>query len=199
MNSAPAEPHDGAESHEPAAAAQPRRRRAMIKFVIAALWLVAVTLGTVIFSFSMTGPKADSAPQPAFFGGLDYVKTDIISVPLMKDEEVYGYFLTRLVYTVEPAVMKTLSLPAEALLVDEVYSYLYANPQIDFADYARLDLDKLRTGIRDAVNKRVGKKLVHDVLIEQIDFLTKAEIRDNTIRRRTPPENEEAAPAPVVH
>jgi hypothetical protein len=175
----------------------------MIKFVVAALWLVAVTLGTVIFSFSMSGPRTDKAPQPAFFGGLDYVKTDIISVPLMKDDRVYGYFLTRLVYTVEPAVMKTLSLPAEALLVDQVYTYLYANPEIDFADYAKLDLDKLRTGIREAVNKRVGKKLVHDVLIEQIDFLTKAEIRDNTIRRRTSPfeENEGAnpPPTPVVH
>lgn len=172
----------------------------MIKFVIAALWLVAVTLGTVIFSFSMSGPKADKTPQPAFFGGLDYVKTDIISVPLMKDEEVYGYFLTRLVYTVEPAVVKTLSLPAEALLVDEVYTYLYANPEIDFADYAKLDLEKLRTGIREAVNKRVGKNLVHDVLIEQIDFLSKAEIRDNTIRRRTGTlEKTEGVPAPVVH
>ncbi len=172
----------------------------MIKFVIAALWLVAVTLGTVIFSFSMSSPKADKAPQPAFFGGLDYVKTDIISVPLMKDEEVYGYFLTRLVYTVEPAVVKTLSLPAEALLVDEVYTYLYANPEIDFADYAKLDLEKLRAGIREAVNKRVGKNLVHDVLIEQIDFLSKAEIRDNTIRRRTGTlEKTEGVPAPVVH
>jgi hypothetical protein len=175
----------------------------MIKFVIAGLWLVAVTLGTVIFSFSISGPKTDKAPQPAFFGGLDYVKTDIISVPLMKDDEVYGYFLTRLVYTVEPAVAKTLSLPADALLVDEVYTYLYANPQIDFADYAKLDLDKNRSGIREAVNKRVGKKLVHDVLIEQIDFLTKAEIRDNTIRRRVSPfektEGTEPAPTPVVH
>jgi hypothetical protein len=172
----------------------------MIKFVVAALWLVAVTLGTVIFSFSMSGAKTDKTPQPAFFGGLDYVKTDIISVPLMKDNEVYGYFLTRLVYTVEPAVMKTLSLPAEALLVDEVYTYLYANPEIDFADYAKLDLDKLRTGIREAVNKRVGKKLVHDVLVEQIDFLSKAEIRDNTIRRRTGThQRSDGTPAPVIH
>ena len=172
----------------------------MIKFVVAALWLVAVTLGTVIFSFSMSSPRTDKTPQPAFFGGLDYVKTDIISVPLMKDDEVYGYFLTRLVYTVEPAIMKTLSLPAEALLVDEVYTYLYANPEIDFADYAKLNLDKLRSGIREAVNKRVGKKLIHDVLIEQIDFLTKAEIRDNTIRRRTGTlPNSDGTPASVVH
>ena len=34
----------------------------MIKFVIAALWLVAVTLGTVIFSFSMSGPRAVPTP-----------------------------------------------------------------------------------------------------------------------------------------
>jgi len=53
------------------------------------------------------------------------------------------------------------------------------------------------------VNKRVGKDLIHDVLIEQIDFLTKAEIRDNTIRRRTgtpeKPEGASPTPAPVVH
>ena len=37
----------------------------MIKFVVAALWLVAVTLGTVIFSFSMSGPKAKAPRQHA--------------------------------------------------------------------------------------------------------------------------------------
>jgi hypothetical protein len=158
----------------------------MIKFVAAAIWLCAVTVGAVVYSFSTAGPVVKKE-EPAFFGGLDYVRTDIISVPLMKEGAVYGYFLARLVYTVEPKVVKTLSLPAESLLVDEVYTYLYGNPQIDFSDYAKLDLDKFRNGIRDAINKRVGKTLVHDVLIEQIDYLSKAEIRDNTIRRRSGP------------
>jgi hypothetical protein len=174
----------------------------MIKFIAAACWLCAVTLGAVIYSFSTSGPKTGQPAEPAFFGGLDYVKTDVISVPVMKDGGVYGYFLTRLVYTVEPKVVKTLSLPAEDLLVDEVYSYLYGNPQIDFADYSNLDLDKFRNGIRGDVNKRVGKELLHDVLVEQIDFLTKGEIRDNTIRRRTgseptPATGEAAEPATV--
>ena len=65
-------------------------------------------------------------------GGLDYVKTDIISVPLIRDSKIDGYFLTKLVYTVEPAEIKKLSIPAEALMTDQVYSYLYSNPQIDF-------------------------------------------------------------------
>lgn len=155
----------------------------MLKFIVAALWLCAVTAGAVIYSFSAAAP-APEKKAPEYFGGLDYVKTDVISVPLIKQGRVFGYFLTRLVYTIEPKVAHTLSVPIEDLLVDEVYSYLYGNPQIDFSHYAKLDINKFRDGIRDAINKRVGRTLVHDVLVDQIDFLSKAEIRDNTIRRR---------------
>lgn len=167
----------------------------MIRFVVAACWLCAVTIGAVIYSFTVSAPKGDKPPEPAFFGGLDYVKTGVISVPLMKEGAVYGYFLARLVYTVEPSVARTLSLPAESLLVDEVYTYLYGNPQIDFANYDDLDLTAFRNGIREEVNKRVGRPLVHDVLVEQIDYLSKSEIRDNTIRRRMPAEGGEAPAA----
>ena len=47
-----------------------------------------------------------------------------------------------------------------------------------------IDLDAFRKTIRDTVNARVGVELVHDVLIDQVNFLSKDEIRDNAIRRR---------------
>ena len=47
-----------------------------------------------------------------------------------------------------------------------------------------VDLDAFRNGIREHVNKRVGEDVLHDVLIEQIDFLSKQDIRDNAIRRK---------------
>ena len=40
-------------------------------------------------------------------------------------------------------------------------------------------------------------EFVHDVLIEQVDFLSKSEIRDNTIRRRAGETNAAAQPAPA--
>ena len=156
----------------------------MLKFVAAAVWICAVTLGAVFYSFQTTGSHEGDAKAKPFLGGLDYVKTDIVSVPLVREASVQGYFLTRLVYTVEPAQMKKLSVPAGAIITDEVYSYIYSHPQIDFRKADTVDLGAFRAGIRDAVNARIGEKLVNEVLVDQIDFLTKDDIRDNARRSR---------------
>lgn len=162
----------------------------MIRFIIAAVWICAVTVGSLVFAFQAAGSKSDADAAP-FFGGLDYVSTGVISIPLIKSSSVQGYFLARLVYTVEPDLMNRLSVPAETLLVDEVYTHLYANPDIDFTQRETIDLDRFRSTIRDSINERIGEKLVHEILIEQIDYLSKEEIRDNTLRRRIGPEEEE--------
>lgn len=156
----------------------------MIKFVAAALWLCAVAIGATFYSFQSASAKLDAPAPLPLLGGLDYIKTDIVSVPVLQDGRVNGYFLTRLVYTVEPEKMAKLSVPADALIVDQVYSYVYGNPDLDFADHETLDLDAFRAGIRNKINEKVGEDLVHEVLVEQVDFLSKEEIRDNTIRRR---------------
>jgi hypothetical protein len=156
----------------------------MIKFIAAAIWISAATIGAVYYSFQSSAPKAEGEQAQPMLGGLDYVKTEMISVPVVKDSAVTGYFLTKLVYTVDPAVMGKLSVPAESMIVDQVYSYLFGSPEIDFSQTTGLDLDAFRGHIRDAINKRVGEQLVYEVLVEQIEYLTKDEIRDNALRRR---------------
>jgi hypothetical protein len=156
----------------------------MIKFIAAALWICAATVGAVFYSYQAAGARGEGeAPKP-MLGGLDYVDTDIISVPLIRDSAIKGYFLTKLVYTVEPAEMAKLSVPASALMTDQVYSYLYSNPQIDFSKAESIDIDAFRKNIRDSINARVGAEIVHEVLIDQVNFLSKDEIRDNAIKRR---------------
>ena len=172
----------------------------MIKFIAAALWIVVVTLGAVFYSFQAAANRPPAAAASPLLGGLDYVKTDVISVPFIKGERLQGYFLARLVYTVEPKQVAKMAVPLDALLVDQVYTYLYGNPQIDFSEHDNLDLDAFRNGIRDSVNTRVGDKLVHDVLVEQIDFLTPGDIRDSAARQRKAtaaeaPSTPEPAPA----
>lgn len=156
----------------------------MIKFIGAAAWICIVTLAAVFYAFQSSAGKSQGDDKPALFGGLDYVRTDVISVPIVNRATVDGYFLTRLVYTVEPDHAGKLSVPVESLLTDQVYTYLYANPEIDFSKREELDLDGFRNGIRDSINERIGDKLVHEVIIEQIDFLSRAEIRDNVVRYR---------------
>ena len=159
----------------------------MIKFIAAALWICAATVGAVIYSFQVAGARTTAEPDAALLGGLDYVKTEVLSVPVLRHGGIVGYFLTRLVYTVDPAEIKKLSVPAPTLINDQVYTYLFTNPSIDFSETDALDLDAFRNGLRDSVNKRIGKDLIHDIMVEQIDFLSKQEIRDNALRRRASP------------
>jgi hypothetical protein len=167
----------------------------MIKFVAAALWICVATAAAVVYSFQTNAPREAGASAPAFEGGLDYVKTDVISVPVMTDGTVRGYFLARLVFTADPRQLKSLSIPAQTLIVDQVYSYLYGNPQVDFSQVKTLDLDAFRRNIRDSINQRVAMTLIHDVLVEQVDFLSKDEIRDNALRRRIRPSKPQDADA----
>lgn len=160
----------------------------MIKFVAAALWLCAVTAGTIFFSFSASAPKSESdAKDPAYFGGLDYIKADMISVPHIYDGEVQGYFLARLVYTAEPAKLKALTVPMQNLLLDSVYEFIYGNFPVDVTKPDSFNLEALKTGIRENINKRANATLIHEVLVEQVDYIPKSEIRDNALKRRIAP------------
>lgn len=156
----------------------------MIKFIFAAIWICVVTIAAMIYSFQSSAAKPEPGVEPAYFGGLDYVKTDVISVPVVKNKSIDGYFIARLVYTVDPEKMKKLSIPAQSLIVDEVYTYLFSHPGLDFSSTDMLDMEAFKTGIKDSLNARVGDTLVHEVIVEQLDYLSKADIRDNTERQQ---------------
>lgn len=166
----------------------------MIRFVVAAIWICAVTLGSIFFAFSARDTGETEAAPPPFFGGLDYVKADIVSVPVVRAGAIDGYILAKFVFTVDPARAAAMSVPAASILADEAYSYIYGNPVIDFAKIDKVDIDGLRVALRDSINSRIGEKVVYEVLVEQLDFLSKQEIRDNTTRRR-PSEGQKPAAA----
>lgn len=166
----------------------------MIKFIVAALWLCAVTVGAIFYSFSQASQRTAAAENaPAYFGGLDYVKADLISVPYIRDAQVDGYVLAQLVYTAEPEQLRKLSIPIQSLLLDQVYSFIYTDPNFDMT---RFDVETFKTGLRDSINKRVGATLIHEVLVEQVDYIPKSEIREKTPQRKVDsPKKATAQPA----
>lgn len=151
----------------------------MIKLIATGAWICAVTLASVYFSMNMTHGAPEEPAKAEFFGGLDYVRGDVMSVPVLADGKVKGYFIARLVYTVDPKEYATLTVPAGPMITDAAYTLLMGNSDIAITDMNRFDLDRFRTAMRDALNKKVGRDLFKEVLVEQIDYLTKEEIRAN--------------------
>jgi hypothetical protein len=170
----------------------------MIRFIAACFWLCAVTVAAVIYSFQPPGQQGKAQTKPPLLGGLDYVSTEILSVPVTGKGGLEGYLLARLVYTVDPEEFRRLSVPADALFSDELYSFVFSNRDLDFSRIRELDVDAIRAGLRDRINARLGEELVHEVMISQVDFLSKNEIRENAMRRRPGRDATPAAEAPVA-
>lgn len=157
----------------------------MIKTLAIGIWICAVALGSVYFSVQISNTKESVEPDPAMFGGLETIRGEVISIPVISSGAVQGYFLTRLSYTVDPLKTAKLSIPVNELITDVLYTALVGEPVIDFPDIEVFDLEAFKTHIRESLNERVGEELFHDVIVEQIDFLSKEDIRSNAQQGRS--------------
>lgn len=151
----------------------------MIKLLITGVWISVVALASVYFSVQMANKPEDEEPVPALFGGLETIRGDVTSIPVISGGRVTGYFLTRLSYTIDPSKAALMTIPVKDLVTDALYTSLVGDNLIDFPNMKRFDLEGFKAHIRDSINERLGDKVFHDVLVEQIDYLSKEDIRSN--------------------
>ncbi|OCW56169.1 hypothetical protein [Hoeflea olei] len=154
----------------------------MIKLLITGIWICAVALASVYFSVQMANKKETVEPPAAMFGGLETIRGEMVSIPVIRDGAVQGYFLTRLSYTVDPERAKAMSVPLPELATDVLYTALVGEQVIDFTGARKFDLEAFKTQVKETLNAKLGEEVFHDVLVEQIDFLSKADIRSNMRR-----------------
>ena len=149
----------------------------MIKLVAVGLWVCAVTLAS---GFAAVSWQAGRLPQPegaSLFGGLSTVKTRLISVPIIAEGAVQGYVVTQLVFAVESSILKRLAIKPDLIIVDEAIRTIYAGDGIDFRHLTKQDLPLLAKTLAGNVNTRVGAKLVEEVLIEELNYIAKDQVR----------------------
>ena len=65
----------------------------------------------------------------------------------------------------------------EAILLDEAFKVIYAGEAIDFRNIKKQDLAAMLKSIGDGVNKRFETPLVESVLIQELNYVSKAEAR----------------------
>jgi len=149
----------------------------MIKLVAVGLWVCAVTLASGLTAVSWQSGRLPQPESGGLFGGLTTVKTRLISVPIIAEGTVQGYVVTQLAFTVDSNVLKRLSIKPDLLLVDEAIRTIYAGDGFDFRQLAKQDLPKLSKTLTDNVNARVGATLVDEVLIQELSYVPKDQVR----------------------
>lgn len=147
----------------------------MIRYLAGSLWIcIAMAVSTYVAASWKAGAEYGAAEEG--YVGLDYQKTRAISVPMIAEGAVTGYIVAQFVFTADARTLKSLPVPPEVFVVDEAFRIIYSDETLDFENLEKYDLDGLTTRIREATNMRFEADVVKDVLLEELNYLSKDEI-----------------------
>jgi len=80
---------------------------------------------------------------------------------------------------------KKLAFEPTPYLVDVAYRALYENSAIDFAQLQPQDLTLLAKKIAEGANAKLGGEIVKDVLMNEINYVPRDEVRTNWVRKKS--------------
>lgn len=142
-----------------------------------ALWIAAVTLAGVYF-----GQGVYAAPRPhdavgAHGSEYNEFHTDLFAIPHVDKTGIAGYLTGRFTIRTVAAEEAALQVPINTLIFDTLSRYFYAEAG-EFATSAGWEnLRGTLAGLREMANETAGRPVVAEVLIEQMDYFSKDDIR----------------------
>ncbi|KGD86265.1 hypothetical protein [Rhizobium sp. YS-1r] len=154
----------------------------MIKLLLTGLWVCIVTLGAVYFSVQMSAAPTPVDEEAKKKELLELIPGESITIPVISDGAITGYFLGRVSFMVDKQKITGVKLPITEVTTDELFTLLIGNKMVDLSKPGAFDLEKFRSSIKDGMNKKLGEGLVSEVLVEQLDYLSKEDIRNNASR-----------------
>ncbi len=157
----------------------------MLKVLLIGFWVCLVSIGGVYLSVRMSQSSAEAAAAPVPVVST-IVRGNPLSMPVIHNGAVEGYFLGRISLSVDAEKSKKVKLPMDVMLTDELFSLLMGNPMIDLKNVGAFDPEKFRTTIKDNLNSKLGDAVVMNVMIEQLDYMSKDVIKSNSERRGNP-------------
>jgi hypothetical protein len=154
----------------------------MLKLLLTGLWVCIVTLGAVYAAVQMSAPPAPVDEEAARKEALQLVRGESLTIPVISDGMITGYFLGRFSFMMDKEKVKGVELPLTELTTDEMFTLLVGDKMVDLGNPGAFELETFRTKIKENLNGRLGEGLVTEVLVEQLDFLSKEDIRTNIAR-----------------
>ncbi|GAB1582948.1 hypothetical protein [Phyllobacterium phragmitis] len=154
----------------------------MIRTVLIGLWICVVALGSLFLAVRGHMPASEeNEQQRSYLGGIDYVKTDVFSVPIMTDSSVAGYIVAQLVYTIDSKMKTRLTVPLEYFIKDEIFRQFYGSYS-DTRQVEKVDFETVRKSVIDGINRHFPEPVVHDLLVEQFNYISAKEIREMNLK-----------------
>ncbi len=128
------------------------------------------------------GQKRQAANHAAEASGkkevkLSEFKTKPINVPIISEGVIQGYMVAQFSVTIDDNQLKDFPIDPQVYIVDEAFKTMYAGEKVNFKELKKTDLPKFATMLAEAVNKRLNRPLVQEILIQQLGYVPKDDMR----------------------
>jgi hypothetical protein len=107
---------------------------------------------------------------------LQMMKTRMVSVPLLSNGEVLGYIVTRLQFVADMSVAKPGSIQPDIFVADEAFRQIYEKAPDDMKSGRKQVIRELTADVATSANKRMGRDIVKDVMIDSWAYLSKQDM-----------------------
>ena len=154
----------------------------MIKIAGAGLWAVALMFMSAYFTANYRMAQAGNPEGGAAHASVEYFKTEMTSVPVIRKGAVAGYVVFQLTVALDEEKKKLMPVDPAPFIVDEAFRTLYAESDIDFTNIEKYKLAELLKSMAESINKRLGAAIVTDILVQQLNYVDKKDIRTHWVR-----------------
>lgn len=149
----------------------------MLKIILTGIWICAVTLGAVYYSVQMAMPPEPGNEEANRAASLEYIRGENLSIPVIANGEVNGYFVARITVRIDRDRIGKVEVPLKQLLTDELITLLSNTSMTNLAHVRTFDPVAFKDHLKAGLNSKLGEGSIETVLIEQLDYLSKADLR----------------------
>ena len=152
----------------------------MIRSILLAVYVAVATLGFGLLALKagMFAPPSNAVTTTAsLHEKIESIGIRQFSVPILRDGMAAGYVMVKLTANIGAGRAKALPMKIEDVIVDEAYRVIHAVTSEDAARSSKFDLDRIMADIVERVNKSTKQAVIYSVLIQDIAFIDKKDIR----------------------
>ncbi|MFN4140577.1 hypothetical protein [Aestuariivirga sp.] len=153
----------------------------MLKLVAVGIWMILVTAGATFGSVYLATAPDGETPTDSADQGVEELKSEMTSIPVVRGGEIAGYLILQLSFASDRRLLEEKKLDPMPFMKDAAFRVVFSSSDIDFRRLSGTDLEKITAAIAQEANSRIGAELVRSVLLQQLNYVRKEDIRTNWI------------------
>jgi hypothetical protein len=156
----------------------------MIKTLGLGIWICMVALGAAYLAAELAASAAETPAKPEENAAVEYMKTDALSVPVIRDGAVQGYVVAQVSFAMVKGEAGGVVLEDSApYLMDAAFRAFYEAAPIDFSRLKPQDIAGISQKAKEYANLRLRGDPVKDVLIGDLNYVPRSEVRTNWVKQ----------------